>query len=31
MVLEGHQNVIDCVKFAPKEAAKTIENADYNK
>ena len=30
-VLNEHEHVIDCVKWAPPEACKTIDNADYNK
>ena len=29
-VLQEHQNIIDCVKWASQEACSTINNADYN-
>ena len=29
-VLQGHSNVIDCIAWAPIEAAKTIQLADFN-
>ena len=30
-VIDDHEHVIDCIKFAPEAAAKTIMKADYNK
>lgn len=30
-VLNEHEHVIDCVKWAPPEACKIIDQADYNK
>jgi len=30
-VLNEHEHVIDCVKWAPPEACSTIDKADYNK
>lgn len=29
-MLSGHEHVIDCIAWAPLDAAKTIENASYN-
>lgn len=29
-VLNEHEHIIDCIMFAPPEANKTIENANYN-
>ena len=30
-IIDDHEHVIDCIKFAPEAAAKTIMKADYNK
>ena len=30
-VIDDHEHVIDCIKFAPELACKTIMKADYNK
>lgn len=30
-VIDDHEHVIDCIKFAPEAAFKTIMKADYNK
>lgn len=30
-VIDDHEHVIDCIRFAPEQAAKTIQKADYNK
>lgn len=30
-VIDDHEHVIDCIKFAPEAACKTIMKADYNK
>ena len=30
-VIDDHEHVIDCIKFAPETAAKIIMKADYNK
>lgn len=30
-VIDDHEHVIDCIKFAPESSAKTIMKADYNK
>jgi len=30
-VIDDHEHVIDCIKFAPESACKTIMKADYNK
>lgn len=30
-IIDDHDHVIDCIKFAPEAAAKTIQMADYNK
>jgi len=30
-VIDDHEHVIDCIKFAPVDAAKYIMKADYNK
>ena len=30
-VLNEHEHVIDCVKWAPPEACNVIDHADYNK
>ena len=30
-VIDDHEHVIECIKFAPVEAAKYIMKADYNK
>lgn len=30
-VIDDHEHVIDCIKFAPEAACRTIMKADYNK
>lgn len=30
-VIDDHEHVIDCIKFAPEAACRTIMRADYNK
>lgn len=30
-IIDEHEHVIDCIKFAPEAACKTIQMADYNK
>ena len=30
-IIDDHEHVIDCIKFAPEAAAKVIMKADYNK
>ena len=30
-MIDDHEHVIDCIKFAPESACKTIQMADYNK
>lgn len=30
-MIDDHEHVIDCIKFAPEAACKTIQMADYNK
>ena len=30
-VIDDHEHVIDCIKFAPEAACKTIMKAEYNK
>lgn len=30
-MIDDHEHVIDCIKFAPEAACKTIQTADYNK
>ena len=30
-LIDDHQHVIDCIKFAPETSCKTIQSADYNK
>ena len=30
-MIDDHEHVIDCIKFAPEASCKTIQNADYSK
>ena len=30
-IIDDHEHVIDCIKFAPVSACKIIANADYSK
>jgi len=30
-IIDDHEHVIDCIKFAPEAACKTIQLADYSK
>ena len=30
-IIDDHEHVIDCIKFAPETACKVIMKADYNK
>ena len=30
-IIDDHEHVIDCIKFAPEAAARVIMKADYNK
>lgn len=30
-MIDDHEHVIDCIKFAPEQARKIIQNADYSK
>lgn len=30
-IIDDHEHVIDCIKFAPEAACKVIMKADYNK
>jgi hypothetical protein len=30
-MIDDHEHVIDCIKFAPEAACRTIQTADYNK
>ena len=30
-IVDDHEHVIDCIKFAPEAACKVIMKADYNK
>jgi len=30
-MIDDHEHVIDCIKFAPESACKTVQMADYNK
>ena len=30
-IIDDHEHVIDCIKFAPEAACKVIIKADYNK
>ena len=30
-MIDEHDHVIDCIKFAPEAACKTIQSADYSK
>ena len=30
-IIDDHEHVIDCIKFAPEAACRTIMKSDYNK
>jgi hypothetical protein len=30
-IIDEHDHVIDCIKFAPESCCRTIQNADYSK
>lgn len=30
-IIDDHEHVIDCIKFAPEASCRTIQTADYNK
>ena len=30
-IIDDHEHVIDCIRFAPESCCKTIQKADYSK